>query len=133
VGAAFTGKMTFYPGLYPLRAAISEFQPSLDPFTGLMPHSAFVDFATLYATAVGKNPWIGVFPCLLEDVTAVAKNGDILLVDKQKNAIPVAAIGDSHWKILAHSGGYPVTIFGEWREGLFSALSVIDNEGIVSL
>lgn len=134
LGAAFTGKMTFYPGLYPLRAAISEFQPSSDPFTGLFPHEAFVDFATLYASAVGKNPWVGVFPCLLENVMAVAKNGDIWLVDKKKNAIPVTATGGgSHWKLLAHSGGYPVTVFGEWQEGSFSALSVIDNGLIVSL
>lgn len=133
VGSALTGKMTFYPGLYPLRAAISEFQPSSDPFTGLLPHTAFADFAALYATAVGKNPWIGVFPCLLENVTAIAKNGDIWLVDQQKNSIPVASIGNTAWKILAHSGGFPVTIFGEWREGLFSALSVIDNGSIVSL
>ena len=133
VGAAFAGKMTFYPGLYPLRAAISEFQPSSDPFTGLLPYAAFVDFATLYATAVGKNPWVGVFPFLLEKVTAVAKNGDIWLVDQQKNSIPLASAGDTPWKILAHSGGFPVTVFGEWREGLFSALSVIDNGSIVSL
>lgn len=133
VGAAFAGKMTFHPGLYPLRAAISEFQPSIDPFTGLSPQLTFVDFATLYATAIGKNPWISVFPGLFENVTPVAKNGEIWLIDTQKNAIPVATIGDSRWKIVAHSGGYPITVFGEWQEGFFSPLSVIDNGGIVAL
>jgi hypothetical protein len=98
-----------------------------------LPHSAFVDFAALYATALGKNPWIGIFPCLMENITVATKNGDIWLVDQKKNSIPVASIGNTAWKILAHSGGFPMTVFGEWREGLFSALSVIDNGSIVSL
>ncbi len=133
VGSVYEGGLVFYPGLYPLRAVVSTLHLSSSPFLGLRPFEVFTDFADIFAQASAKNPWIGVFPCLLENVSAVAKDGKVFLVDPGQHFFSLTEQGDVPWKVLAQSGGRPITLFGEWKEATFSALTLIHEGSVILL
>ncbi|MFK8103882.1 MAG: SWIM zinc finger domain-containing protein [Saprospiraceae bacterium] len=113
VGSIFSGEMVYYPGSFPLRALAKEMElkdTPLNDFAGEKNIPAFMD---AYADAVGLDPWITNFPCGLAEVVPAMRGDDLYLVDTTQRSIAVNK-NDSAWKLMAISGGHPVSVFGEW-------------------
>lgn len=103
----------FYPGAAPLRAMIGTRHGAPEPFTTL----TATDFDTAlgdYATALGADPWIRSWPVLLGAVTPVLLDDRWFLVDRAERALPLGGDIDTCWRLLAASGGHPVTVCGDW-------------------
>jgi len=107
-GNVFVGQVVFYPSNAPLRIAVKE-KLVLDR----------------------KVPWQIAFPCSLEALTPIIEKDQLIVLDKDRQIIPVFQNEKVKWKILAASGGLAVNIFGEWSgEKLLPLSLTIDNQFI---
>jgi hypothetical protein len=129
-GTALQADLCFYPGAFPLRAALrDDHYPSDDPFDlapGFADFSAFLD---AFAGALGANPWLYAFPALLDDVRPALHEDRLFLVDRSNQAI--AAATPARWPLLALSAGHSVSVFGEWDGKSFQVLSAVAEGRLV--
>ncbi|MEO0780012.1 MAG: hypothetical protein AAF146_25855, partial [Bacteroidota bacterium] len=114
VGQSFAAEVVYFPGTHPLRVVIKQFERTTDR-VALAPGAPQIDaFLTDYAAAVAANPWLLDYPAQLAQVIPVYEGGQLYVVDTRRKALPLVASDRDRWKILATSGGHPLTIFGEW-------------------
>ncbi len=112
-GLVLRGNLVYFPGASPLRAVFREKQPTEASFTpeGFALFSVFLE---AYAAALGQNPWLEVFPIVLEKVIPVKREQNWLLCDSRKQAVPLQMRFSHPWELFALSGGHPLTVFGLW-------------------
>ena len=55
-----------------------------------------------------------LFPLAVRDVTPMQLGDTWIVRDSAGDFLPFAAAYELAWRVLSISGGYPVTIFGEW-------------------
>lgn len=134
-GTVFTGELTFYPGLYPLRAVIKRQEPIEMPWT--MSHlrgDISVEKAmTQYGEAMAQNPWLETFPMLLANVVPLRVADGWQVVDQAGVALPLDPGFMQGWTLLALSGGHPMQLFGEWNGQSFLPLGLGVTERWLSL
>jgi hypothetical protein len=63
----------------------------------------------------------------------VVQGDDLLLVDNNKKFISARIREDSHWKLMALSGGHSICVFGEWEKGCFFVMSALAENRLVVL
>ena len=132
-GQRFEAEVVYYPSSYPLRAIVKEHFGSLEFSGQIVGFKTLEAFFKQYEKAIAANPWIFDFPCFLEEVIPLIKNGELILVDKKKKKISALNKGNKGWKIVALSGGNPINVFGEWSGELFIPLSVVVDDEIIAL
>lgn len=127
MGVTLDAGVTHFPGSGQLRAELGEqFGPPVP--TGPPPPGVTVGGAiAAYGRALGDDPWLESWPVTLRDVIPVPSADGWQLVDAQgDDALPVAAAALSRpalWKLVALSGGGPVTVFGECGHRGFDPLA----------
>jgi hypothetical protein len=128
VGTQLEADLVFYPGAYPLRCVVkTRYSTSTQikkPFSG---YAAIKEAFRAYAEALSKNIWLAEFPMILEQVVPVLVKDKWILRDRENSYIPLAPNYPDAWRMLAHSGGYPLTIFGEWDGDHFYPLILNDE------
>ncbi|MDQ8704279.1 SWIM zinc finger family protein [Streptomyces sp. LHD-70] len=131
VGLVLDAELSSYPGAGQLRAALGERFAVPEP-RPLRPTTLDVADATAaYGIALRDDPWLESWPVTLRDVVPVQEEvggaGGWQLADADgKFALPVAGKAVSRpglWKLVAISGGAPVTVFGECGHGGFTPLT----------
>jgi hypothetical protein len=113
-GTAFEAELAFWPSAWPQRALLAS------PPGGLVPvplppagDSALVSPLAAMADALARHPWADRVPCLLEGVVpTLAPSGAWWLLDGHDAALPLG--GEGLWRLLAASGGRPITLAAEW-------------------
>ncbi|GAA4241967.1 SWIM zinc finger family protein [Actinomadura meridiana] len=131
VGTEVDVEMAFYPGSPPLRALAAERHGPPEP-SG--PAGTSVQgFLDEHAAALAQDPWLDRWPATLANVRlARADDGALFVIDGAGDALPLRP-GDP-WRLLALSGGGPVTLAGEWSpRGLRPLAAWHDDEGTVVL
>ena len=121
-GTELRAGVHYYPGQPPLRALIGG--RSAAP-TAPAPPGAPGDVATLlsgWAAALEQDPWLTEWPALLAG-TPVRAGNRWYLADATGAALPLLG-QESLWRLLAVSGGNPVTVAGEWSPAGLTALTV---------
>ncbi|SHM00650.1 hypothetical protein [Hymenobacter psychrotolerans] len=129
---SYTGELTFYPGLLPLRAIPGQLtfkgvQPGNPVPTGSIGPGQLLED---YATALARQPWLREWPALLSGgVPTPAAEGWLLQFPAETDASDMAGAGSPTsnptelrllcddqfgWDLRAISGGFPLTVFGEW-------------------
>jgi hypothetical protein len=118
VGSTFDGELAFHPGAQPLRAVLGERHGQ--PAAGPVPEGGPVTEALAsYGRALCGDPWLESWPAVLSAVvpTLDEHGGGIRqLADADGEfALPIApgTASSALWRLLAISGGGPVTVFGE--------------------
>jgi hypothetical protein len=116
--------LAFWPSGYPLRAFVSQRHASPRLLNTRVPGLTTIEgFLGSVSRALSLQPWLDRFPCLLRDVTpSPSSNGPWQAIDADGRALPISR-GD-HWPLLAVSGGYPIDLFGEWRDGALLPLGM---------
>ena len=123
-GFVYHAEVVFYPGAYPLRAIVKSAELG-QPFTQIIGYQNFTQFFDAYSKVISKNPWLGVFPVLMAQVTPVFCKNQFHLVDSDNKTIKIAAKDDTTaWQCVAMSGGKPIAVFGEWSGDDFTPLSI---------
>ncbi|MRH91093.1 SWIM zinc finger family protein [Nocardia sp. SYP-A9097] len=124
----------YYPGANRLRALWGTRHALPDPFTTL-PRAAerpwgIVAALTDHARAVGADPFIRSWPMVLSEVVPVRDESGWHVVESDGTALPVAVAVDNGepWRLLGLSGGYPLTVVGEWTaDGLVPVAALFDG------
>ncbi|MEU4079769.1 SWIM zinc finger family protein [Streptomyces venezuelae] len=132
VGAVLDGELTPHTGSGQLRAEPGEqfvpvAGPAAPPPGG--PVGAALD---AYGRALGEDPWLESWPVTLSGVVpARAEYGWQLADADGPEALPLTPAGQSRpglWRLVALSGGGPVTVFGECGHRGFSPLAAWSPE-----
>lgn len=135
-GSALQGELSFYPGSYPLRAALRQFQASSRAYEELGGYSGADDMLSGYATALAANPWLPQLPALLQSVVVVwqAESGRFVAVDEQGRYLPLAPADEAKgWQLAALGAGRPIWLFGEYEDGALRPLSAVYEGRIIAL
>ncbi|MEU1347427.1 SWIM zinc finger family protein [Streptomyces sp. NPDC005795] len=126
VGATLDAEVTPYPGSGQLRAELGR-QFGLPVPAGPPPGVTVTGAITAYGVALRDDPWLDSWPVTLRDVIPVPSADGWQLTDAEGDAaLPVAAAALSRpalWKLVALSGGGPVTVFGECGHRGFDPLA----------
>ena len=84
-----------------------------------MPPALAVGAAPLlneYAEALARQPWLELWPATLAEAVPVRGEADIwLLRDATAHLLPCHPGFPDRWRLFALSGGWPLTVFGEWN------------------
>ena len=112
-GTTVEAELIFYPGNYPLRAAVKKRINVTRSAKEAGGYSTNDRLLTAYAEVLALNPWLEAIPAPLETVVPVCQNQQWFARDT--NASLLRLTSDSAWTLLALSGGHPITIFGEWN------------------
>jgi hypothetical protein len=131
VGTEVDAELAFYPGSQPLRALVAERYGAAEP--GTPDGTSVQGFLDEHAAALARDPWLDRWPATLANVRlARAEGGDLYVIDGAGDALPLR-MGDP-WRLLALSGGGPVTLSGEWSpRGLRPLAAWHEDEGTVVL
>jgi hypothetical protein len=125
----------YFPSAYPLRALAKNRESAVASLTDL-PHSHRTLRAAFaaYADALSANPWLERFPMLVAQLVPFYENGALALADSDGIALSISALEPmSLARLLAVSGGAPITVFGEYDGRTFLPLSAFAQERLVQL
>ena len=131
LSASFDGGLIYYPGNYPQRAVLPDPRPGGRPYDGLNGYATFSDMLENYRRALGVNPWLLQYPVYLSEVRPVKQGTDSLLVDTDDRALPLPQEYEGFYRLLAVSGGAPITVFAEFDGYLLRPLSLLTELGLV--
>ncbi|WP_431784603.1 SWIM zinc finger family protein [Streptomyces chumphonensis] len=116
VGRVVTAGLAFHPAGVPLRAVPGKRRG--EPAPGGVPAGTGVAAAlAAYGTRLADDPWLEAWPVVLAGVVPVPGSDDASwrLADHDgEAALPLTPTGrPGLWRLVAVSGGGPVTVFGE--------------------
>ncbi|PJF36137.1 MAG: hypothetical protein CUN49_06980 [Candidatus Thermofonsia Clade 1 bacterium] len=125
----------YYPSAYPLRVVARSRESEEAALKGLPQAQPSLRAALgAYAAALSANPWLERFPMLIAQLVPFYENGALMLVDSNGDAMRLTALEPMCLaRLLAISGGTPITLFGEYDGRTFLPLSAFANERLITL
>lgn len=132
VGVTIDAELTPYPG-GGLRADLGrQFAAPGTPVPDTPPPGGSTAAAlAAYGEALRGDPWLDAWPVTLRDVIPVPSEGGWQLADAEgASALPLSSAALSRpglWKLVALSGGGPVTVFGELGHRGFDPFAAWDT------
>lgn len=127
-GLVIKAEWVFYPSSYPLRGLLVERQGDSSVSGSLTGYSTCESALAAYGSALALQPWLIQFPMVLDGVIPIRQEEQSYLLDSQQNALLLSPQFQGIWKLLAMSGGYPISVFGEWNGRYFLPLSIWANQ-----
>ncbi len=131
-GTRLDATLSFYTGALPLRAAVSERHGGPEPCRSPRAGAVTAELAG-YADALAAEPWVNSWPVVLGDVVPGRLGDGWYLVDESGAALPLTASGRRLWRLVAVSGGRPMTVGGEWSPAGLRPLTVWNGEEVAVL
>lgn len=133
-GSVLKGTLAYYPGQPQLRAIFKAYHSSREPYEAAAAYPHLQEVQARYAQALGASPWLLSFPVLIDEVTPIyhPEEEAFMLVDS-KRAFLKMATNTANWKLLALSGGQPITCFGEYNGESFLPISALSEGRVILL
>ncbi|MFG2940663.1 SWIM zinc finger family protein [Streptomyces sp. NPDC048282] len=117
VGLALEAELSYYPGAVGHRAALGERFAAPAPLPIRPPGLTTEQAAARYGEELREDPWLESVPVTLDRVVPVPDGDSWQLADAAAEcALPLSPVARSRpglWRLVALSGGAPVTVFGE--------------------
>jgi SWIM zinc finger len=129
-GTVVDADLHFYPGAAPLRAVVGERRGEPGAVSTVAGGSIAAALSA-YAAALAADPWVGSWPVVLAAVVPVP--GEPWLLTEDDSALPVVAGSCDAWRLLALSGGQPLTVVAECAAAGVRPVSVVDGERLVQV
>lgn len=114
-GTRVAAELVFYPSNYPLRAAVKTRLNTTRSLEEMPGYETCDQLLTAYADVLALNPWVEAIPAPLQTVVPVRRGEQWFARDSDGRLLSLKCEPIAGWKLLALSGGYPITIFGEWN------------------
>ena len=131
-GSIRQGVLAFYPSAYPLRALVAVELDAVPKKVEKLP--GFEDFDLLaknWAAAWAMQPWLQFVPAVLNDVMPLRLGEKFIVADKNEKSLSLNVAENTGWRLVALSGGAPVSMFGEWNGATFRPLSAVAESRFV--
>lgn len=129
-GTGVEASVHFYPS--GIRALVGDRREEPEPFPRVRPTG--IDQALESSTAaLAADPWAPGSPVLLRAVTPVRAGQRWLLREDGPTALPLAASAGDPWRLLALSGGRPITLAGEWTAAGLLPLAVVRRQEVIAV
>jgi len=128
-GIAIDAELAYFPSSYPLRAVVQQRHGPPTAFEELPGFPDLIAATAAYAAALAQMPWIERFPFTLHQIIPTRAGERWLVRDRTDQAVPLVPSFVQGWRLLALSGGRPLTLFGEWNGLSLLPLSVWAEEG----
>ncbi|WP_151477096.1 SWIM zinc finger family protein [Streptomyces albicerus] len=127
VGLALDAEVSAYPGAGQLRVALGEQFTPPAPVPLRPPGVSVARAAAQYGEALRDDPWLDSHPVTLGRVIPTPDGDSWQLADADGElALPLTPAAQSRsglWRLVALSGGTPVTVFGECGHRGFTPLT----------
>ncbi|MGW7818914.1 SWIM zinc finger family protein [Streptomyces puniciscabiei] len=127
VGLALDAELCAYPGTGQFRSALGERFAPPAPAAFRPPGTSTAEAAARYGEALRDDPWLESVPVTLDRVIPVPDGDEWQLADADTDlALPLTRAARSRpglWRLVALSGGAPVTVFGECGHRGFTPLT----------
>ncbi len=122
-GTTIDADLAFYPGAAPLRALVATRRPpGGEGGTGRVPPGVSPDEAMgEVAAALAADPWTDSWPLMLAGVVPGASS---------VGGFPLRRVTRACRRLLAVSGGRPVTVAAEWTPYGLNLLTTWDDDGM---
>jgi hypothetical protein len=114
-GTSLEAELIFYPSNYPLRAAVHKRVNTARSAKEISGYATVDQMLLAHAEVLALNPWLEAMPAPVEAVVPVHRNEKWFARDTKGRLLSLRCDAVSGWKLIALSGGYPITIFGEWN------------------
>jgi Family of unknown function (DUF5691)/SWIM zinc finger len=131
-GQAFRATLTFYPSSTPLRAAV---QPPIEPdgdVTDVPGATTLAMVVEEHAERLARNPFAGSWPVVIGDVVPVLRGDQLLVRGTDGTALPLLT-SDVAPRLLAVSGGHPITFVAEWDGNWLRPLAAFADGRLASV
>lgn len=133
-GSIEQGMLAFYPSAFPLRALVPDALTAIPKKIEKLPgYPDFESFAQAWAAALARQPWLPIFPAVFGAIIPRVQDGRFFIADQHEKTIGLDVPENTGWRLLALSGGHPISLFGEWNGMEFRPLSVIVENRFVSV
>ncbi|WZO97046.1 DUF5691 domain-containing protein [Isosphaeraceae bacterium EP7] len=113
-GVLIDAELAFFPGSAPLRALVKERHATPTPFEALSAGATIASAFAAYGVALAQNPWLELYPIILDDVVLQEVDGTWSARDISGAVVPLSKRFQGGWDLLALEGGGPLTICGEF-------------------
>ncbi|MFF3461168.1 SWIM zinc finger family protein [Streptomyces sp. NPDC002619] len=127
VGLALEAELSAYPGAGQVRAALGDQFAAPAPALIRPPGMTTAQAAARYGEALRDDPWLDAVAVTLDHVVPVPDGDSWQLADAETDtALPLTPAARSRpglWRLVALSGGAPVTVFGECGHRGFTPLT----------
>jgi hypothetical protein len=127
VGLALDAEVSRFPGAGQRRVALGERFAPPAPTRARPEGVTTTEAAARYGEAVRADPWLDAVPVTLERVVPIPDGDSWQLADADEDtALPLTAAARARpglWRLVALSGGAPVTVFGECGHRGFTPLT----------
>jgi hypothetical protein len=124
-GLTVDADLHFYPGTAPLRALVGTRRGAPEPI-GTLRGGSLQDAAAAYAAAVAADPWTYSWPVVVGGLTPVP--GPVWQAYDGGGRRVRLLGGDELYRLLAVSGGHPVTVAADYTPGGLRPVSVLDAD-----
>jgi hypothetical protein len=132
-GTAVDAELAFYPGATPLRALLAGDTGALGAAPGSFGTAGVEAALTVAADAIAANPWLDEWPVALAAATPDGRAGGAWALGADDGALPLGGSERARWRLLALSGGRPVSVFGLWNGEALRPLAAADGSRTVPL
>lgn len=114
-GTTVEAELVFYPSNYLLRAAVRKRISTTRSLKEMPGYQTCDQLLLTYADVLALNPWVEAIPAPLQAVIPVSRSEQWFARDSDGRLLSLKCEAIAAWKLLALSGGHPITIFGEWN------------------
>ncbi len=126
IGLAQKADIYSYPSTLPIRILVQNKQPQSQEVTPMMFHN-FSDMLQQFGIALGKNPWLVEFPCLIQNIIPILRQNKIQLADQSGHILEIKYhFGMANFLSL-YAEKQPVHLFGTWDGREFQPISLVVN------
>jgi hypothetical protein len=131
-GLALDAALAFHPSATPLRALIAD-SGAVETAPGAFGAGGVTDALRTVADALAANPWLEEWPIVLRAAVPDGRDGGPWTVRAEDGSLPLGGYAEERWRLLAVSGGRPVSLFGLWNGTELSPLAAGDGARTVPL
>ncbi len=122
-GMMLDAELAFFPGSVPLRALVKERHSAPSPLETLSVGSTIDEAFATFGSALAKNPWLELYPIILDNVVLQVHDGAWSARDGSGAVVPLSKRFEAGWRLLALEGGGPLTLCGELDGATLDPLS----------
>ncbi len=131
-GSSLDAELVFWPGSFPLRALVKERYATyqIEELPGYPDLRAAL---TEYSAALAHTPWLERFLMPIEHVIPLRQGTGWVICDEQGGLLPLTITPTEGWRLLALSGGQPITLVAVWDGANLDPLSVWTGDALIPI